>query len=410
MIQDEPLISVVVPTRNRAKTLKYCLETIVTQSYRNMQIVVSDNFSSDNTKEVVAAFNDPRITYVRAERPLSMNENYSFALQPVKGDYVTYIGDDDGFLPDAIQYGMNLLQNKKYAALTWRKIDYVWPDHKVPERRNIILGQSDPLLLEVNGMRKLKLFAAFKEGYNKLPCIYNSIIKMSVIERVRAENQDGIFFGGVIPDVYSGIALSPFIGDYLQAFFPLTVNGASSMSSGVMQGLKERTKEEEELIKDITPAALKSAYHADMGSSTSVVSIAFGEFLTARSRIKSVKWPRPRWRLYVKRLIREALQSFNQEAILASARYTVGRRKLFMRVPRPKLGLTPAIYTQPGYFLGQMCLPLNLVSNVKHVADVVGSLMPKAPVKGRGVASYLLSRWFQFSFRTAVEYYRYLRS
>jgi hypothetical protein len=404
-----PLVSVVIPTRNRASTLKDCLETIISQSYPSIQIVVSDNNSSDNTRDVVASLSDLRITYVRSERPLSMNDSYNFALNAARGEYVTFIGDDDGFLPNAIAFGMNLLADKKYSAITWRKINYNWPDHKIQFQRNILCGQSEPLLLEVNGMRKLKLLNAFREGYSNLPCIYNSIVQMKTIEKVIANSSDGLFFGGRIPDVHSGIALSPFVGSYLQALFPLTVNGASSMSSGVMHGLRKRTSEEAELIKDISPDVLKSVYDHDIGLSQSIVSIVQGEYLLACSRIQSIKWPKPKWRCYVKALIREAFHSPNKESILASANYTAKRRKMMIRIPNVKP--TPlARGDDECTFHGRLVLPVDLVSNVQQAAKLVGSLLPKNPVVERSVVLYFFRKWLHLSLRIAVDIYRAMRS
>jgi glycosyltransferase involved in cell wall biosynthesis len=404
-----PLLSVVIPTRNRAKTLRYCLETIIGQSYPSIQIIVSDNNSSDNTRDLVASFDDSRITYVRSDQSLSMNDSYNFALNAVRGEYVTFIGDDDGFLPDAIAFGMNFLSDKKYSAITWRKMDYHWPDHRIAGMSNVMHGQSEPLLLAVNGTRKLKLLSAFREGYNNLPCIYNSIVEMRLIEKVKECSPDGLFFGGIIPDVHSGIALSPFVGAYLQAWFPLSVNGASSMSGGVLQGMTTRTPEEEGLIKDISPAALKRGYHPDIGLSTSVVSIAYGEYLLARSRLQSVKWPKPRWRRYVKALIREAVRSTNQEAILASARHTVKRRKMLIYIPKPRYTSSPS-GSDNNYFVGRIILPTELVANVSQASKLLASLLPDKPhVEGRPKL-YFLRKWFRLSFRIAIDVYRTIRS
>jgi glycosyltransferase involved in cell wall biosynthesis len=404
-----PLVSVVIPTRNRARTLKYCLGTIISQLYPSIQIVVSDNNSSDDTRDLIASLRESRITYVRSERSLSINDSYNFALDAARGEYVTFIGDDDGFLPDAIAFGMALLADNKYSAITWRKINYHWPDHKIQSERNILCGQSEPLLLEANGIRKLKLMAAFKEGYNNLPCIYNSIVDMKTIEKVRANSPDGLFFGGRIPDVHSGIALSPFVGTYLQALFPLTINGASSMSSGVIHGMKKRTSEEDALIKDIAPEALRGAYDPDIGLSPSIVSIVQGEYLLARSRLQSIKWPKPKWRCYIKALIREACHSPNQESILTSAKYTAKRRRIIIFIPKIKLP-AKVLDGDKSSFHGRLVLPVDMVSNVQQAAKLLGNLLPKNPFVDRRVLLYFLRKWFHLNLRMAVDFYRAMRS
>jgi len=338
-----------------------------------------------------------------------MNESYNFALDAARGEYVTFIGDDDGFLPEAIAFGMNLLSDKKYSAITWRKMDYHWPDHRMEGMSNVLHGQSEPLLHVVDGTRKLKLFAAFREGYNKLPCIYNSIVQMRLVEKVKESSPDGLFFGGIIPDVHSGIALSPFVGAYLQAWFPLSVNGASSMSSGVLQGMTTRTQEEEGLIQDISPVELKKGYHSDIGLSTSVVSIAYGEYLIARSRLKFVKWPKPKWRRYVKELIREAANSSNQEVILASARHTAKRRGIWIYIPKAQ-NTPPSLASDSNYFAGRVILPVELVVNVSQASKILASLLPDKLQVERSALSYFFRKWLRFHFRIAIDVYRTMRS
>ena len=56
--------SVIIPTRERSDTLQSSLKTCVGQDYDNLEIIVSDNFSTDNTREVVESFDDPRIRYI----------------------------------------------------------------------------------------------------------------------------------------------------------------------------------------------------------------------------------------------------------------------------------------------------------------------------------------------------------
>jgi glycosyltransferase involved in cell wall biosynthesis len=97
-----PKITVIVPTRERCDVLQHCLQTLTMQDYQHLEILVSDNFSADATKEVVASAGDPRIRYINTGRRLSMSHNWEFALSHVRDGWVTFIGDDDGLPPGAI--------------------------------------------------------------------------------------------------------------------------------------------------------------------------------------------------------------------------------------------------------------------------------------------------------------------
>src|SRR5213078_1360054 len=97
-----PRFSVVIPTRERAQTLRYSLQTCLDQDFTDYEVVVCDNYSSPATREVVDSFTSPRVKYVRAPQPLAMSHNWELALAHASGEYVTVLGDDDGLLSHAL--------------------------------------------------------------------------------------------------------------------------------------------------------------------------------------------------------------------------------------------------------------------------------------------------------------------
>src|SRR2546423_1052660 len=98
-----PLFSIIIPTRNRARLLRYALETALQQTFADYEIVVSDNHSSDATAAVVREVGDGRVRYVRPDRSLSMAAHWEFALAEARGEYVTYLCDDDAITPRTLQ-------------------------------------------------------------------------------------------------------------------------------------------------------------------------------------------------------------------------------------------------------------------------------------------------------------------
>src|SRR4051794_3113068 len=96
-----PRFSVVVPTRERAATLRSCLRTCLAQDFDDYEVLVCDNFSSPATAEVVRELACPRLRYLRAPEPLAMANNWDLALSQTTGEYLVVLGDDDGLLPIA---------------------------------------------------------------------------------------------------------------------------------------------------------------------------------------------------------------------------------------------------------------------------------------------------------------------
>ena len=117
-------LTVVIPTRERADTLFHTLRTVLEQEYENLEILVSDNASIDNTRQVVSQFSDVRLRYINTGNRIGMSENWEFALSHVTGDFVMYLGDDDGLLPNACNDIASIINNSGTRALIWNKATY----------------------------------------------------------------------------------------------------------------------------------------------------------------------------------------------------------------------------------------------------------------------------------------------
>jgi len=89
------MISVVLTTYNRSKELRNTINSILAQSYRNFEIIVSDDCSTDDTEEVVLNFDDSRIKYFCTPENSGYRANSLFALSHASGEYLTFICDDD---------------------------------------------------------------------------------------------------------------------------------------------------------------------------------------------------------------------------------------------------------------------------------------------------------------------------
>jgi glycosyltransferase involved in cell wall biosynthesis len=97
------MVSIGIPTYNRAHGyLKETLESALAQTYPNIEIVVADNCSPDNTREVVTGYGDRRIRYFRHETGMKPNDNFNFCLQQANGAYFLLLPDDDKIDPDFI--------------------------------------------------------------------------------------------------------------------------------------------------------------------------------------------------------------------------------------------------------------------------------------------------------------------
>lgn len=227
---NETKFNVIIPTRERADVLVHCLRTVVAQDYENLEIIVSDNHSNDNTREVVESFSDKRIRYINTGRRLSMSSNWEYALSFVAEGYVGFLGDDDGLLPGSMTRLSEIISEYRPNAINSPYVDYNWPDNgtddagqiRVPTRATTKYYSSARYIRDL-----LSGYLSYVDG----PLIYNgSFSKVETINAARDRN--GVFFKAQSPDVYSAIALSCVTSQFLRAKEPVAIAGRSRHSNG----------------------------------------------------------------------------------------------------------------------------------------------------------------------------------
>lgn len=109
----EPLVTVGLPVYNRPAGLKKCLETIINQTYKNLEIIISDNGSSDEgVQQVIGEFaaKDNRIKHFRQPVNIGLEENFNFVYAKSSADYFTWMSDDDYFDANYIAECVQFLQ------------------------------------------------------------------------------------------------------------------------------------------------------------------------------------------------------------------------------------------------------------------------------------------------------------
>jgi glycosyltransferase involved in cell wall biosynthesis len=101
---ETPLVTVAIPTYNRAERfLPAAISAACGQTYRNLEILVSDNASQDKTTDVVASFRDPRIRYHRHQENIGGSPNINFCIREARGAYIHLLMDDDSIDPDFVE-------------------------------------------------------------------------------------------------------------------------------------------------------------------------------------------------------------------------------------------------------------------------------------------------------------------
>jgi len=104
-MDENPLVSVIVPTKNSSRTLERCLKSIKNQTYKNIEIIVVDNNSTDNTKEIARKYTD-KVFNVGPERTAQKN----FGIKVANGKYLLFIDSDMELSKDVIKECVELAE------------------------------------------------------------------------------------------------------------------------------------------------------------------------------------------------------------------------------------------------------------------------------------------------------------
>lgn len=117
----QPLVTIGIPVRNGGNRLALAVESILGQTYANLQIVISDNGSDDETASVAQKYcaQDSRITYTRQTPPIKGLENFRFVLEMAKGEFFLWAAHDDLRSHDYVETLVNSLISDELAILAF---------------------------------------------------------------------------------------------------------------------------------------------------------------------------------------------------------------------------------------------------------------------------------------------------
>jgi glycosyltransferase involved in cell wall biosynthesis len=226
----KPKITVLIPTRERGDVLGKALQTATAQNYDNLEIIVSDNFSSDQTEAVARSTGDPRVRYINTGKRLSMSHNYEFALSHVTDGWVLIIGDDDGLIPGCLNRVEQLIRRTNTKAIISNFCTFIWPNEDnqwygrllVPMRRGF----------EIRDSRKwLKRVVDGRAQYGELPMLYTAgLMHISLVDEIRSKR--GTFFQSFMPDIFSAMAFASVTDSYVYSHEPFAIAGHSRHSNG----------------------------------------------------------------------------------------------------------------------------------------------------------------------------------
>jgi len=202
-----PLVSIILCTYNRAHLVKRAIASVLTQSYRNWELIIIDDGSADDTGQVVMPVvkSDPRITYfyhTNAGLPRSRNIGITLA----SGKYTTFLDSDDEYRENHLSVRIQAMEKKPSLALVYGGIEYVGPVEKqyAPDAqrpgKKIHLSKcyaSGTFFARTSAIKKLKGFRnlTFAEDFEFIRRMHKMGLKIAKVKeptyryRVDADNR-----------------------------------------------------------------------------------------------------------------------------------------------------------------------------------------------------------------------------
>jgi glycosyltransferase involved in cell wall biosynthesis len=233
-----PLVSVLLPTRNRLEFLRYAIETVLRQDDPDWEIVVSDNDSEEDIAAHVETLDDERIRYVRTPEFVPVTDNWNNALRHSSGRYVVMLGDDDGLMPGYVKRIRELTQRYDSPELIYQGAWlYAYPGVDPAEASGYLQpygyaefmrGTTEPFVLDRETRRKMvKAAMGFRVRYG-----FNmqfSTVSRTLIERLAPQ---GPFYQSAFPDYYATNVAFLTAGDVVVEPQPLVAIGVTPKSYG----------------------------------------------------------------------------------------------------------------------------------------------------------------------------------
>ena len=187
------LVSIGLPVRNGADRIENAIKSALSQDHENLELVISDNASTDDTEEVCRdlAAQDSRIVYHRNPVNIGMLNNFICAMHLATGTFFRWIGDDDWLAPSCVSRALNAFDDDERLILVTTQLEYVGPDGltETAAYDGTGLGSDDPIT------RLSEVLRVLNEGHLLIDEIYGLFRRESVvhIKRRNILQEDQVF-------------------------------------------------------------------------------------------------------------------------------------------------------------------------------------------------------------------------
>ena len=221
---NKPIVSVIIPTYNREEVLPRAIKSVLNQIFKDFELVIVDDGSTDNTKDVVKNFNDDRVKYFY-QKNQGVSAARNLGIKKARGKYIAFLDSDDEWLPEKIEKQISLFKNNT-------SLDFIGCKRIVVNNKKEYKEKIDFNKEEVSSKKYFKLSL---KGNLRTVCLTSGlVVKRKIIEKVG-------FFDKNLPSgqdldmwwrIFEKGGKFDFVDDYLYKYYEDNNDSLSSSFKG----------------------------------------------------------------------------------------------------------------------------------------------------------------------------------
>jgi hypothetical protein len=243
---DGPFFTVLIPTMNRPQLLNTAVESVMWQTFKDFELIVSDNSNDEksmmqNRKTVAKFADDPRVHYINPPQWMNMPDHWEFASRHASGRYVVILTDKHVMRPSALQflYLQSNYSHEESKVISWHHASAfsrsgIVTTPPFTSRREVIDSKQEILeFARCSNWRSNTIFI------NRLPRMLNSCYRFDVARAIRANH--GRLFMPLSPDYTCAFLLLSYTNKFTYLDWPLFMNhgNQSNGRNSLLNGTKE---------------------------------------------------------------------------------------------------------------------------------------------------------------------------
>lgn len=297
-MNDHPRFSIIVPACNGGSYLPACITSILEQDYTDYELIVSDDHSNDGSVAYLQSVAHSCFRWVVPPEGLSMAEHWEWAAEQARGEWLIFVGQDDGLQPYFFTWAERLVQEADQRSLRTimsRRAYYFWPGcASVYGDISVSWTASPRISVRCSAWNATTAMLGFTQ-YFDLPEMYTtSLFRRDLLEQARQLQQGRLFVAHPQDANLAALAVS-LESRYLWSELPLGWVGSSPKSAGLAivfnNGEDEKDSESLLRLKDEYLAKVKKSridYHPNAGDfAFANLSLYFWQAMLQTSALRS---------------------------------------------------------------------------------------------------------------------------